>query len=572
MRRLLASLGVLALAVWLAAPALSSRPYVPRAVEFSQQIAATTGAPVAGGWRSAVVESDGRFDLVGLRWHGEHAGAGARIRVRDASSGAWSGWTAMAADHAGAAGAEPVWAGGADALQLRMKRPPRGLRAQFVNVTGSATAVARRLTALRGAAHEAYVALTGAPARAQLADGAPPIISRAEWGADSCGRPRAYPKYGSVQNAFVHHTVNANGYARADSAAIVRAICRYHRNSNGWYDIGYNFLVDRYGQIFEGRAGGIDQAVIGAQAEGFNTVSTGIANIGTFGAAAQTPAGVRATAELLAWKMRLHGAPIHGQVDVTSGGGASSRYAAGAPVALQRVSGHRDADRTSCPGAALGRQLPQIRALAAQISAELPVLDPPVAALSISTAAPVLRYPEPIEVSGQVISAGGAPLQNVPVSVQLAGYSGFATRLRVVTGRDGRWSAQVAAQYSRTLRALAQLPGGALVASPPMLVKVAPRIDASAPSRIAARRALLVTGSIGPPRANLVLVVARRISGGAFRTVARLPVRAASGRFRKVVRLRRPALHRLRVVSATDSRNVAGSSGDVYVRALASGG
>ena len=85
-----------------------------------------------------------------------------------------------------------------------------------------------------------------------------------------------------MQLAFVHHTVSANDYGPEDSAGIVLGIAKYHRDTNGWNDIGYNFLVDKYGQIFEGRAGGIDQAVIGAQAQGYNSHSTGIANLGTF--------------------------------------------------------------------------------------------------------------------------------------------------------------------------------------------------------------------------------------------------------------------------------------------------
>ena len=65
-------------------------------------------------------------------------------------------------------------------------------------------------------------------------------------------------------------------------------ICRYHRDSNGWNDIGYNFLVDKYGQIFEGRAGGSTRPVIGAQAQGYNSHSTGIACLGTFTDARRT--------------------------------------------------------------------------------------------------------------------------------------------------------------------------------------------------------------------------------------------------------------------------------------------
>ena len=106
-------------------------------------------------------------------------------------------------------------------------------------------------------------------------------MPRADWGGDRV-IPRARPAYGSVEVAFVHHTESANTYGPDDSAAIVLAIAKYHRDTKGWNDVGYNFLVDRFGRIYEGRAGGIDLPVIGAHTQGYNARSTGIAIIGSF--------------------------------------------------------------------------------------------------------------------------------------------------------------------------------------------------------------------------------------------------------------------------------------------------
>jgi hypothetical protein len=574
MRRLAAVLLAAGLIVWLAAPALSSRPFVPRAVEFEQALdpgAWTRGTD--GGWRSPVVRAPKRFDLVGLRWRASGAGHGhaatARIRVRDAG-GRWGGWTRMAADHAGATGAEPVWAGGADAYQLRVTARPRGLRARFVNATGSATATDRLKTALRRTAHRALATVAGDAARAQTpapgSRGAPPVISREEWGAEQCP-PRAAPAYGEVKLGFVHHTVNANGYSPQDSAAIVLSICRYHRNENGWRDIGYNFLVDRYGQIFEGRAGGIDQPVIGAQAQGYNGVSTGVANLGTFSQAPQTDAGVQATAELLAWKLSLHGAPVDGTVEVISAGGPTNRYAAGRPVIFERIAAHRDADRTSCPGDALFfAQLPEIRARAAALAPHFQFLPPP-GVVTLQAADRTLEYPQPAQLSGRATSADGAPLANAPISVQIAAGRGFVTVGRTATGADGAWATELQTQYSRSLRAVARLPAGVPVGSPTVDLQVAPRLTLRASRRVTARRSFTVRGAMSPRRSRVTLVIARKGSDARMHPVARITLRVKRGQFGTAVRLRRPALHRLYVAFAGDARNRAGRSADVFVRA-----
>jgi hypothetical protein len=162
--------------------------------------------------------------------------------------------------------------------------------------------------------------------------------------------------------AVVHHTAGANTYAPEDSAAIVRGIELYHVKANGWNDIGYNFLVDRYGQVFEGRRGGMKRSVIGAHAEGFNTGSVGIAVIGTYSAKPPTPEAESALARLLAWRLDVSHVDPASSAMVTSGGNAKVR--AGAGVYLRAISGHRDTGFTACPGNGLYARLAQLREVA----------------------------------------------------------------------------------------------------------------------------------------------------------------------------------------------------------------
>src|SRR5262249_12855258 len=138
------------------------------------------------------------------------------------------------------------------------------------------------------------------------------------------------------------------------------AIFLFHRDVRGWNDIGYNFVVDLFGRIFEARAGGIDEPVVGAQAGGYNLVSTGVAVLGDFTGSPMSARAAGALARRLAWKLSLHGTPAPGRVTVhvDPAGAGFSRFPAGAPVSLPRVAGHRDGDSTDCPGDALYAQLP----------------------------------------------------------------------------------------------------------------------------------------------------------------------------------------------------------------------
>ena len=280
-----------------------------------------------------------RVRSLGGRWSGVAAGgAGGRRRARPglARSGDASGW------HLG----NPWWVGPSNRLEIarrQVRRPcpsPPRLEPRDPNpVPGACSDQGVRRD--RDAHHR--------PAAA--------------WGADESIR-RSPPTYApSVRFAIVHHTAGTNDYSRAEAAAIVEAIQLYHVQGNGWNDIGYNFLVDRFGTIYEGRYGGIDRNVVGAHALGFNTGSVGIALLGTYGDAKPTRAAQERSHDLLAWRLDLAHVDPPRLLTFISGG--SERYRPSIPVLLSAVSGHRDTGLTECPGDALYAQLAAIAAEAA---------------------------------------------------------------------------------------------------------------------------------------------------------------------------------------------------------------
>ena len=483
-RRLLAAVGVglIAVSAWVAAPALSVSPYVPRVVTFSMRVAdAPTPQAVGSGARAAataagpvttpVLHAPKRFDLFGLTWRGP-ATAHVEVRARLAG-GRWTRWEP--ADNAGDVpdgshaipGTEPIWVGGAVALQLRLPRAVHGLRVDFVNSTGTATAADRLRTHLLDAIHSAFVAVvpSAADAAAPSIGGQPRIIPRSAWAGNQC-RPRGKPQYGTVKLGFVHHTDNLNGYGPGQSAAMVLAICRFHRDTRGWGDIGYNFLVDRYGQIFEGRAGGIDRAVIGAQVKGFNTVSTGVANLGTFTTTTQTRAGLAALARVLAWKLTLHGVPATGKIRLVTSEPDLNGLRKGTVIHLNRISGHRDANSTDCPGGALYASLPSLRRRVADLAR-------PLSSVSLAAARNPVPPGQPLVLYGRVARANGTAIAGAQVALQLMSGSGFATVATVTTAADGAWSAFLPARVG-SYRALY---GGdsahAAAASPSLPVRAA---------------------------------------------------------------------------------------------------
>ena len=282
--------------------------------------------------------------------------------------GSWSRWASAGAHGHGPDGSapsgtltgDPLWSGGTTAVQLRSARALGGVRLWLVDVSSGRGA---RLQALAtGGPFASAAALPLAMPVLAAGAGQPPIIARQAW-ARRVSPPRVAPEYGDVELAFVHHTDNPNGYTPGEVPAMLRAIYAFHRFVNGWNDIGYNFVLDLFGRIFEARAGGIDEPVVGAHAGGYNIYSTGIAVLGTFSEVPVSAACRQALERLLAWKLSLHGVTAIGRVTVRvdPAGARFSRFPANARVPLPHIAGHRDADTTDCPGNVLYGELPSIR-------------------------------------------------------------------------------------------------------------------------------------------------------------------------------------------------------------------
>lgn len=422
-----------------------------------------------------------RFNLVGFRWRG----AAPRIQVQSYGVRGWSRWATVPTDgddlpdvdgllHEGDSRSVsgPVWTGRAYALRVRVEGDgTRALTAHFLNVPAAAarpgyTAGARAAAAggviptVAGADTGGVTpgaprapaddreANTGHTGRGAEVPAPPAMVTRAQWGADRHCKPRARPAYGEVLTTVVHHTVSTNTYSRAEAASVVLGICRYHRNSNRWNDIGYNILIDRFGTIYEGRGGGVDRPVIGAHAQGYNGQTAGIALVGTFTSASPPQAMIDSLREVLKWKLAVAGITRNERVAVISTGGSLNRFKNGRTVFARPVGGHREFDATSCPGDQAFNLLPALAGLLDQA--------PPRKASRLS-----LRMKRTLAADGGhsvVVSgrlrAAGAPVVGAGVEIQAYdSSSGWLKIAEATTDASGFWQAQVRPPRRQSIRA-----------------------------------------------------------------------------------------------------------------------
>ncbi|NEA99787.1 peptidoglycan recognition protein [Streptomyces sp. SID13726] len=357
-----------------------------------------------------------QFSLLGVSWTGatRQLDGRAQVRTRSLDTGAWTSWQDLETDadpvedpqeRAGARGAsEPLWVGPSDGVEVQVVHEdgttssglPKGLEVNLVD-PGVVTEAETRPTEAEPTAPEpaAYArsVTTALAADTPTAPAStvpqPPITSRADWGADETISPDPSEYNTDVKAVFVHHTAGSNDYSCTDSAALVRGIYAYHVQSNGWNDIGYNFLVDKCGTVFEGRKGGGDLPVLGAHTFGWNRESTGIAVLGDYTAAGASTAALTSVARVAAWKLGQYGADPASTVQLTAGATqknlAGTSFTSGTAYPFDRISGHRDGYATECPGTSLYGQLGTIRAWAAGPVQGLKLTSLTGAALSGST-------------------------------------------------------------------------------------------------------------------------------------------------------------------------------------------
>jgi hypothetical protein len=366
-----------------ALPVLTLPRAKPHAVAPVVRTIAITATAPQSAVRSAVPEAaaalpetaTARFDLVGARWRPGTLAAADQIQVRVRTAGAWSTWNVLeradyapdkgtADDHLAAraqvTATEPLWVRHADGVQARV-----------IHADGTPSPGPRDLTLVlvdpgsSGADDGVGVATPLGGSVATAAVSQPAIYTRAQWGADESLRTNSCPEgpdYSrTIKVGFVHHTDTQNGYSTSEVPSMIRSIYAYHVQGNGWCDIGYNFLIDRFGRTWEGRYGGITKAVIGAHTGGFNKDSFGVAALGTY-TSATPPAGMLTAYErLFGWKLGMNFRDPTSTNTLVSAGGGTDKWPTGATVRFNVISGHRDAGSTSCPGNALYSRLGTIR-------------------------------------------------------------------------------------------------------------------------------------------------------------------------------------------------------------------
>lgn len=299
---------------------------------------------------SDVISSEGPYNAVGVRWRMDQPpGTSAALQIRLGDVDVWTDWRTLEPSEDATLASDPA-AKVSDLIFV-----PRGDRVQLAVDMGTTDAA---VTPTVSYVQVDFVDSQAGPAAAAAASAAtisaqsattstPPVISRGQWGADESWMTWS-PEIVPAQKVIVHHTAGSDG--GNDPAAVVRGIYYYHAVTLGWGDIGYNYLIDPAGRVYEGRRGGL--GVVAGHTSGYNSGTVGVALIGTYESTTATPAAEQALADLTGYLS------AHFDLDPS----ASTPFQGISPPTL---AGHRDYVSTLCPGTTFYGRLPTVRANAA---------------------------------------------------------------------------------------------------------------------------------------------------------------------------------------------------------------
>jgi N-acetylmuramoyl-L-alanine amidase len=363
---------------------------------------------------AAPIEPSFGVDYLSVSWID-----GTRPEVRFRTGSSWTRWSRVELDDIPITGGRTYSAliSGGDANAYQVHGDARGVEAMAINTTDGP----RPVMWSRPEAHAHHLAQ-------------PPVITRAQWGADESLRFNGPTEKGTrtfypTQKLIVHHTVTAN--EDPDPAATIRAIYYDHVVNRGFLDIAYNFLLDAQGNLYKGRYSGpqntmaqdtvtgenaLGHGVTGAHTGGYNSGTMGVAILGNYVSTPIPEAPRRTLVQHLAWEAERHGLPPL----------ATSTYTnpeSGAKKTAPNISGHRDWTATQCPGELLYNVLPVIRQEAAALVGSIDTKPPRISGVEtrkVRQRSAIIRWQTSEPASGQIqYWRPGRTRRNAPMDATL---------------------------------------------------------------------------------------------------------------------------------------------------------
>lgn len=344
---------------------LPGTPIKPAAVSLATTtISKARAVQAKDGWVAHQITPKEHFELLGITWEDRHNAGVLEVRVQQAN-GKWQQWkkmgvegTAPDVDSAESRGAEagtaPLFTGLAQSVQIRVHKS----RAKNLKT-------AKLVTIDPGRSKADEVAESTPISSASARGSRPRIITRKQWGARESYKRCRTGKTGAARAVFLHHTDGSNNYSRAGAYRQMRGIYAYHTRVRKYCDIAYNFVVDKYGRIFQGRGTLSGRNTEGAHTSGFNKNTVAVSLMGNYVNRRMSSAQMRSVARVMAWKLGSRYRHTNDRVTLVSSGksGTNIRHRRGARVTRNKVSAHRDMGATACPGRAAYSQMSSLRKL-----------------------------------------------------------------------------------------------------------------------------------------------------------------------------------------------------------------